>query len=72
MPSAIVRIGKCLGPLTSLCDAFSKTSNVNPLSSAHSEVKFHDDLDKVGTELMKHEVFCHFSNRKPFSWKFIG
>ena len=64
VPSAIVRIGKCLGPLTSLCDAFSKASNVNPHSSAHSEAKFHDDLEKIVTELMKNEVFSYFPNRK--------
>ena len=60
VPSAIVRIGKCLGPLTSLCDALSKASNVNPHSSAHSEAKFHDDLEKIVTELMKNEVFLIF------------
>ena len=57
VPSAVVRIGKYLGPLTSLCDAFSKASNVNPHSSVHSEAKFHDDLEKIVTELMKNEVF---------------
>ena len=62
--SAILRIGKCFGPLTSLCDAFSKASNVNPHSSAHSEAKFHDDLEKIVTELMKNEVFSYFPNRK--------
>ena len=64
VPSAIVRIGKCLGPLTNLCDAFSKASNGNPHSSAHSEAKFHDDLEKIVTELMKNEVFSYFPNRK--------
>lgn len=72
-PKAIVRIGKCLGPLTSLCASFSKCSSVGVSSSCHSDAKFRDDLDKIVNELTNASVFKFTVGRKHSSFpKFCG
>lgn len=43
-PKAIVRIGRCTGPLTDLCSAFDHCTGVAPLSGKHSEADFNDEL----------------------------
>lgn len=64
-PKAIVRIGKCIGPLTSMCSAFCHSTDVAPHSSVHSQAKFQDDLKKIVAELTgRRGVFKFISGRK--------
>ena len=46
-PQAFVRSGKCIGPLTILCNLFDKTSRVPPVTSCFSRPDFSKDIKKI-------------------------
>lgn len=68
-PKAVVRIGKCIGPLVGLINSFSTASSVAAKSSSHSEANFLDDLNKIVNELEKSEVFKLIPGRKHGAFK---
>ena len=72
-PTAVMRIGKCIAPLSRLIQSFSKSSSVTPHSSTHSEAKFEDDLKKIVNELVQDAIFKLVPGRKHTTFpKFHG
>ncbi len=68
-PNAIVRIGKCIGPLSSLCSSYDRSTSVRPQSAAHSDAQFEDDLKKLVSELSdRSTVFKPTPGRKHSSF----
>ena len=50
-PKAIVRIGKCIGPLTNLGISFDISTGVASRSAAHSDADDNVDIEKMVAEL---------------------
>ena len=69
-PKAIVRIGKCIGPLTNLCSSFDLSTGVTCRSGAHSDADSNADIAKIVSELIeKSAVFKCCPGRKHNSFQ---
>ena len=69
-PKAIVRIGKCIRPLTNLGTAFDLSTGVARRSGAHSDADVSADITKVVAELTgKSAVFKSLPGRKHNAFK---
>lgn len=69
-PLAIVRVGKCIGPLMKACNEFDKEVGITLESGAHSHPNFKKDLAKLLDELHnKSRVFDYQKGRKHKSFK---
>ena len=72
-PHAIVRGGKCIGEMVSVCHHYDTLCGINPVSSAHSTVNLEKDLKIVVHELLsRSNVFEHTPNRSHASVKLKG
>lgn len=56
-PTAIVRVGKALGPLSNFLDKFDKENSVKVPTGAHHKPNFDKDRDIILKELKHYKVF---------------
>ena len=63
-PKAILRIGKCAGPLDAVCQQFDTVSCVIKLSGKHSGASRNEDLKKIVEKLQAANVFQKVAGRK--------
>jgi len=69
-PKAIVRVGRCIGPLLTATHQFDKESDVQTPRGSHSKASFKKDLKLVVQELSeKSKVFKHLPGRTHDSFK---
>ena len=71
-PQAISRIGRCIGPLMSICEQFDSVFHLHSLASQHSMPNLSKDVATVVKELSeKSSVFCYQKGRKHASFKSV-
>lgn len=64
-PAAIVRLGKCIGPMSAILDAFDYEHDVKRDPGSHKRAKIDKDLKLLTNELYtKTHVFAHSPGRK--------
>ena len=64
-PAAIVRLGKCIAPLSTTLDAFDSEHTVSSDSGSHKQAKIDKDLKLLSSELYnKAHVFKYSPGRK--------
>ena len=69
-PKAIVRVGRCMGPLMNATHQFDKECGIHPVRTTHSKASFKKDLQIVVKELSeKSEVFKYLPGRRHDSFK---
>ena len=69
-PKAIVRVGRCIGPLMNATHQFDKECGIDPTHGTHSKASVKKDLQLVVKELSeKSKVFMHSPGRRHDSFK---
>ena len=57
-PTAIVRVGKSLGPLSRFLEKFDKENGIRVPTGAHHKPNFSKDRDIIVRELQQNHIFC--------------
>ena len=70
-PKAIIRIGKCLGVLTSVVQNYVEQASVNEVAPGHNVAQDHKDLYTVIEELLAHSIFSLIPGRFHVTFKNI-
>lgn len=55
--TSIVRVGRCIGPITKVTERFDSETNITPTLSSHSAASIQKDLATILEELNKNKVF---------------
>lgn len=68
-PKAIQRVGRCIGPLTAVCQQFDESGSIPPTAGTHSCAALEKDWNAVVGELMKYNAFAELPGRKHDTFK---